>query len=84
LCEVVALRKIVRIEGEEVTGDWRKLHDEKLHYLYWPPDITGVMKSRSISWEGMGRGENHPGFRWGNVKGGHLEDHNVNGRIILK
>jgi hypothetical protein len=32
----------------------------------------------------MGRGEKHPGFQWGNVKGGHLEDQNVNGRIILK
>jgi hypothetical protein len=32
----------------------------------------------------MGRGEKHPGFRWENMKGGHLEDQNVNGRIILK
>jgi hypothetical protein len=36
-------RKIVRIKGEEVTGDWRKLHDEELHYLYGPPDVSGVM-----------------------------------------
>jgi hypothetical protein len=34
LFEVMVLRKMVRMNGEEVTGDWRKLHDEELHYLY--------------------------------------------------
>ena len=32
LFEVMVPRKIVRIKGEEVTGDWRKLHDEELYY----------------------------------------------------
>jgi len=32
LFEVMVLRKIVWIKGEEVTGDWRKLRHEELHY----------------------------------------------------
>jgi len=62
LCEVMVLREIVRIKGEEVTGDWRKLRDGELNYWYCPPDSTGVMRSRSIGWEEMGRGEKHPVF----------------------
>jgi hypothetical protein len=27
------LRGILRIKREEVTGEWRKIHNEKLHYL---------------------------------------------------
>jgi hypothetical protein len=45
---------------EEVTGEWRKLHNEKLHDLYLSPTILRVIKSRRIMWAGhvarMGEG----------------------------
>jgi hypothetical protein len=30
----VVRRKFV-LKGNEVTGDWRKVHNEELHNLYW-------------------------------------------------
>jgi hypothetical protein len=47
-----ALRGIVRTRREEVTGDWRKLHNEELHNLCCPPDIIRVIKSWRMSWVG--------------------------------
>jgi hypothetical protein len=38
--------------GDEVTGDWRKLHYEELNDLYWSPNIVLMIKSRRMSWEG--------------------------------
>jgi hypothetical protein len=37
---------------EEVTGGWRKLHNEGLHDLYCLPDITMVTESVGMKWEG--------------------------------
>jgi len=34
--------------AEEVTGDWRKLHIEKLYDLYCPFDFSGMVKSRRM------------------------------------
>jgi hypothetical protein len=39
-------------KGEEVTGGWRKFHNEELHYLYSSPNIIRVIKSRKIRWAG--------------------------------
>jgi len=36
----------------EVTGEWRKLHNEELHDPYSSPNIVRVIKSRRISWAG--------------------------------
>jgi hypothetical protein len=36
---------------DEVTGDWRKLHNEELHNLYSPNIIT-MIKSRRMRWAG--------------------------------
>jgi hypothetical protein len=33
-----------------VTGGWRKLHNEELHGLYFPPSIVRVIKSRRMRW----------------------------------
>jgi hypothetical protein len=33
-------------------GGWGRLHNEELHDLYSSPNITRVMKSRRMSWEG--------------------------------
>jgi hypothetical protein len=35
---------------DEVTGEWRKLHSEKLHNLYSSPDIIRQAKSRRMRW----------------------------------
>jgi hypothetical protein len=37
---------------DEVTGEWRKLHNEGLHNLYSSPSIIRVIKSRRIRWAG--------------------------------
>jgi hypothetical protein len=37
---------------DEVTGEWRKLHNEELHNLYPSPDIITQIKSRQIRWAG--------------------------------
>jgi hypothetical protein len=44
------LRGIFGPKRDEVTGDWRKLHNEELYRLYSLPNIVWVIKSRWISW----------------------------------
>jgi hypothetical protein len=46
------LRRIFGPKRDEVTGEWRKLHNEELHDLYSSPSIIGVVKSRRIKWAG--------------------------------
>ena len=38
------LRGIFGPKRAEVTGEWRKLHNEELNDLYWSPDIVRVIK----------------------------------------
>jgi hypothetical protein len=42
------LRRIFGPQGDEVTGGWRKVHNEELHNLYSSPSIIRVIKSRSM------------------------------------
>jgi hypothetical protein len=44
------LRGIFGPKGDEVTGEWRKLHNKKLNDLYFSPNIVRVIKSRRIRW----------------------------------
>jgi hypothetical protein len=37
---------------DEVTGEWRKLHNEELNGLYSLPNIVQVIKSRRMRWAG--------------------------------
>jgi hypothetical protein len=38
--------------GDEVTGGWRKLHNEELHSLYSSPNINMMISSRRVRWAG--------------------------------
>jgi len=42
------LMNVYALEEEEVTGGWRKLHNEQLHDLYRSSDIIGVFSLRRI------------------------------------
>jgi hypothetical protein len=44
------LRRIFGPKRDEVTGEWRKLHNEELHNLYSSPDIIRQDKSRRMRW----------------------------------
>jgi hypothetical protein len=46
------LRRIFGPKRDEVTGGWRKLHNEKLHNFYSSPSITGMFKSRKMKQAG--------------------------------
>jgi len=46
------LRRICGPKRNEVTGEWRKLHNDKLNELYSSPNIFWVIKSRKIRWAG--------------------------------
>jgi len=46
------LRRIFGPRGDEVKGDWRKLHNNELNDLYSSPNIVRVMKSRKMRWAG--------------------------------
>jgi hypothetical protein len=37
---------------DDVTGDWRKLHNEELHNLHFSPNIIRMIKSRRLRWAG--------------------------------
>jgi hypothetical protein len=44
------LRRIFGPKRDEVTGGWRKLHNEELHGLYSSPSIIRVKKARRMRW----------------------------------
>jgi len=54
------LRRVFGPERDEVTGEWRKLHNEELRDIYSLPNIVRVVKSRRMRWVGhvahMGEG----------------------------
>jgi hypothetical protein len=54
------LRRIYGPKRDEVTGEWRRLHNEELNDLYSSPNIIRVIKSRRMKWAGhvahMGEG----------------------------
>jgi len=83
------LRRIFGPKRDEVTGEWRRLHNEELNDLYSSPNIVRVIKSRRMSWAGhvarMGEERGCIGSWWGNRReGDHWGYLGVDGWIILE
>jgi hypothetical protein len=83
------LRRIFGPKREEMTGGWRKLHNEELHNLYSLPNIIRMILSRRIRWAGQvhkwGRRGMHIGYWWeSQKKRDHQKDQDVGGWTILK
>jgi hypothetical protein len=72
------LRRIFGPKRDEVTGGWRKLHNEELRNLYSSPSIIRMIKSGRMRWAGhvaqMGRRGTHMGYWWEIQKG---RDHTI-------
>jgi hypothetical protein len=62
------LRGIFGPKRDDITREWRKLHNGELHNLYSSTDIIRQIKSRRMSWAGhvarMGEGRKCTGFWW--------------------
>jgi len=50
--ENMVLRRTFGPRRDEVTEEWRRLHNEKLNDLYSSPNIVRVIKSRRMRWAG--------------------------------
>jgi hypothetical protein len=61
------LRRIFGPKRDEVTGEWRKLHNEELRDLYSSPSIIRIITSRRMRWAG------HIARIWENIKVGKPE-----------
>jgi hypothetical protein len=64
------LRRIFGSKRDEVTGEWRKLHNEELNDVFSSANtsIILVIKSRKMKWDWhvscMGRRKRHTGLWW--------------------
>ena len=84
------LRRVFESKRDEVTGEWRKLHNEELNDLYCSPNIVRATKSRGMGWVGhVARMEDRIGLYRVLVGGNlrerdHLGDPSIDGRMILR
>jgi hypothetical protein len=47
-----ALRRIFGPKRDEVTGEWRRLHNKEFYAVYSSPNIIRVIKSKTLKWRG--------------------------------
>jgi len=47
-CLRIGMLRMFGVKRDDVTGEWRKLHNEELNDLYSSPNIVRVMKSRRM------------------------------------
>jgi hypothetical protein len=83
------LRGTVGPKRDEVTGGWRKLHNEEFHNLYFSTSIIRMIKSRRMRWAGhvagLGEKRNACGMLWEMQKErDQFEDQSIGGWTILK
>ena len=83
------LRRVFGPKRNEVTVEWRKLHNEELNDLYSLPNSVRVVKSRRMRWAGhvarMGEDRGVHRVLVGKPDGKRpLGDQDVDGRIILR
>ena len=83
------LRRAFWPKRDEVTGEWRKLHNEELNVLYSSQNIIRLIKSRRMRWAGrvasMGERKGVHRVLVGKPEERvHFEDPSVDGRIILR
>jgi hypothetical protein len=59
------LKRIFGPKRDEVTGEWRKLHNEELRNLYSSPSIIRIIKLMQLRWAGnvAQMGENRNTYR---------------------
>jgi hypothetical protein len=80
------LRRIFGPKRNEVTGEWRKLHNEEFRILYSSPNIIRQIKSWQMRWAGhvarMGEeGKVYKDFWDGLKERDYLEDGGIDGRM---
>ena len=84
------MRRVFGPRRDEVTGEWRKLHNEELSDLYSLPNIVRVVKSRRMRWAGhvahIGEGRGMHRVLVGKPEGRRPlgRDPDVDGRITLR
>jgi hypothetical protein len=76
------LRRIFGPKRDELTGEWRKLHNEELHNFYSSQNIIKEIKSWGMRWRARKRREECTRYWWENPKErDHSEDQDVDGRM---
>jgi hypothetical protein len=83
------LRRVFGPKRDEVTGECRKLHNEKVYAVHSSPNVIRMIKSRRMRWAGhvahMGDRRGTYMILMGRPEGRRsLEDLGVDRRIILK